>query len=98
MATGLYINSINTKAEAEAIKGQEYAQTTVVIEVDEVNHIVTCEDFNGVLWQFYSYDEWFIGDIATMIMNNNDTPIIYDDIIVHIMYDGYIDGWVERWS
>lgn len=73
--------------------GREYAQMTVVVEVDRVNDEVICKDFNGVLWAFCGCDDWAEGDIATMIMNDNGTPIIYDDVIVHINYDGWLDGW-----
>lgn len=76
-----------------ATQGKEYAQMTVVVDVDMHNDIVTCKDFNGMLWQFYGCDDWAIGDIATMIMNDNGTQLIFDDTIVSVRYDGWIDGW-----
>ncbi len=76
-----------------ALNGREYAQMTVVVEIDSENDEVVCEDFNGMLWAFSGCEEWQVGDIATMIMNDNGTPLIYDDVIVHINYDGWLDGW-----
>jgi len=68
---------------------KEYATCATVIEVDKENNIVTVEDFNGNLWEFEGCEDWLEGDIAAMIMNNNGTQYIYDDIIESVRYCGY---------
>ncbi len=70
-----------------------YPMTTKVVELDRENDVVTCEDFNGFLWQFEGCEDWQEGDICSMIMNDNGTPKIFDDEIVSVKYDGYFEGW-----
>ena len=71
----------------------EYALTTVVVELDQENDEVICADFNGNEWAFTEIGDWMIGDIAAMIMDNNNTDIIYDDEIVSVKYNGRINGF-----
>ena len=75
-----------------APKGEQYAMTTVVVELDENNDEVICIDFNGNEWVFEGVEDWTIGDIASMVMNDCGTPIVYDDEIVSVKYGGWIDG------
>ena len=70
-----------------------YPMTTKVVELDRENDVVTCEDFNGFLWQFDGCEDLQEGDICSMIMNDNGTPKIFDDEIVSVKYDGYFEGW-----
>ena len=46
------------------------------------------EDFNGNIWIFEGIEDWFIGDICAMMMDNNGTDIIYDDIIISVQCCG----------
>lgn len=62
---------------------KEYPLTTIVVELDKANDIVVCEDFNGNLWEFYETDDWFVGDICSIIMNDNGTDDIRDDVIIY---------------
>ena len=70
-----------------------YALTTVVAEVDREYNTVYCVDFNGEKWAFYGCEDWAEGDIATMVMYNNGTSIIYDDVILSAKYCGWFEGW-----
>ena len=70
-----------------------YPMTTIVVDLDHENDVVTCKDFNGYLWQFEGCEDWQEGDICSMIMSDNGTPKIFDDEIVSIKYDGYFEGW-----
>ena len=73
--------------------GKEYAQMTVVVEVNREADEVVCKDFNGMLWVFTGCEDWAEGDIAAMIMNDMGTELIFDDEIVSVKYDGWIEGW-----
>lgn len=73
-------------------KGEQYAMTTVVVELDENNDKVICIDFNGNEWVFEGVEDWTIGDIASMVMNDCGTSIVYDDKIVSVKYGGWLDG------
>lgn len=71
-----------------------YALTTVVEKVDREKDTVTCMDFNGNLWEFYGAEDWQKDDIASLLMYDNNTPeTIYDDIIVNVRYDGWMDDF-----
>ena len=67
-----------------------YPATFVVSAVDLYNNLVFLVDFNGNEWSISGVEDWAEGDIASAIMSDNGTPIIYDDRIVDIRYSGYI--------
>ncbi len=69
---------------------ERYALTTYVVEVDRDNDIVTCEDYNGNLWEFYGCEDWEVGDCASLLMNDQGTPSIYDDAIEDTHYSAWI--------
>ena len=73
-----------------------YPTTAVISNVCEVevetekNYWLTLEDFNGNKWAYISEDgDWLEGDIASLIMCDNGTEKIEDDIIVYVKYSGY---------
>lgn len=70
-----------------------YPMTTIVTEVNYNSDEVTCTDFNGNKWVFTGCEDWLEGDICSMIMCDNGTETIYDDIIISEHYDGWFDGW-----
>lgn len=81
--------SLNVHAKEQS---NLYAITTVVIDYQD--GILYCEDFNGMVWTIEcEQEDWMIGDICSMVMDNNDTDIIYDDIIVTYKYDGFVSNW-----
>lgn len=82
-----------TLAFISCLKPTHYALTTVVVELDTENDVVTCEDFNGNLWEFEGCEDWTIGDIASLLMSNRGTEKIYDDTIIDTRYSGYFEGW-----
>ena len=72
---------------AHAVETREYyALTTEVVEIDRAADIVTCEDSNGNLWEFYGVEDWEIGDCASLLMDTCGTATIYDDAICGTTY------------
>lgn len=71
----------------------QYAKTAKIIEVNRITDTVTCEDYNGNLWEFTECEDWEVGDIAALLMNNNGTENIYDDTIVEVRYCGALERW-----
>ena len=67
--------------------GTYYALTTVVVEVDRDNDTVTCEDYNGHLWEFYGCEDWEIGDLCNLVMFDCGTAEVTDDVIVRATYE-----------
>lgn len=68
-----------------------YPQATIVSEVSETG-LVTTVDASGEIWQFFD-DGWMPGDICAMIMSDESTPEIWDDIIVSKSYSGNIENY-----
>lgn len=89
------INKANANAEsAESEKLYDietiYPLSTVVTDVNYDTDIVTCTDFNGNEWTFEGCEDWQEGDRASLLMFNNDTEIIYDDVILKAHYNGWV--------
>ena len=65
-----------------------YPLTTIVTEINPEIDVVSITDNNGFVWQFYGVEDWEEGDICSVIMNDNGTENIFDDIIVTTRYGG----------
>lgn len=72
-----------------------YPTTTVVTEVN--TETVKVKTFSGIEYTMPNEEEdWFEGDIASLIMEENGTPNdITDDTVVVARYSGWIDNWKE---
>ena len=73
-----------------------YPTTTIISNVCEVEvetekkYQLILEDFNGNKWSYISEDgDCFKGDIMSLIMCDNGTEDIEDDIIIYARYSGY---------
>ena len=86
--------SISTLFIGRAVQKATYNQHTyplsTVIECVNGNEITT-KDFNGNLWTFTdNTEDWYKGDICSLIMHDNYTDIIYDDTIIKAQYSGFV--------
>lgn len=72
---------------------EQYPTTMIVNELDYNENMVICIDFNGNEWAFEEIEDWRIGDIASMIMDDMGTELIYDDTIIMVRYSGYMEGF-----
>jgi len=70
-----------------------YPQTFIVDGINREKGLLILADFNGDEWGYLDVDDFKVGDVVAAIMNDNDTPNIYDDDIITIRYTGYIEGW-----
>ena len=73
-----------------------YPTTTIISNVCEVEvetekkYWLTLKDFNDNKWAYISEDgDWLEGDIINLIMCDNGTEAIEDDIIIYARYSGY---------
>ena len=55
---------------------------SVIEELDKVSVI----DGDGEVFQFYGMEDWLVNDDCIMLMDNNGTSDIKDDIIVKTIY------------
>lgn len=83
-------NNSNSNIEVKQTnKTQDYyPMSTTVREVDRKKDIVTVENNNGEQFQFTGVEDWQLGDICSLMLDNNGTENIYDDIIIKTIYDG----------
>lgn len=82
---------VQYEAGTNDIMSRVYPLCSIVIEVNHTENYIAIEDFTGNVWEWEGVEDWHEGDIAAMIMHDNNTEIIYDDIIMDIAYN----GWVE---
>ena len=95
--SSLIIGTVASITSCQPQKEVGYYPTTTVIsnvcevEVDtEKKYWLTLEDFNGNAWGYISEDgDWLEGDIVNLIMCDNGTEKIEDDIIIYARYSGY---------
>lgn len=73
-----------------------YPMTAVVCAVDYKADVVTMRDFNGNLWEFEGCEDWLVNDVVACIMSDNGTSIIFDDEIIDMHYEGWLEGWLEN--
>ena len=66
-----------------------YPETARVISLDCMKDIVTIETFNGFCFAFNGCDGWEIDDCCALIMDDNGTELVYDDIIIMAEYSAW---------
>lgn len=75
-----------------------YSTTTLVHDVDYETDTVTIRTFSGIEYQFTGCEDWFEGDICSVIMDKNGTPEVYDDIILQTRYAGWVEEDKNLWK
>lgn len=70
-----------------------YPLTTVVTEIN--NDTVTVKDSNGNLLSFDGAEDWEINDSCVLIMNDNNTKDIRDDVIISTRYQGRMESKIS---
>lgn len=78
-------------AGAQGFPVNYYPKTAVVVAFGVRDDLVVAEDANGQRWCFTGIEDYCIGDMVSMIMDDMGTDIIYDDEIVNVRYSGYWD-------
>lgn len=67
-----------------------YPAVGVVYELIQETDTVVFEDYNGNLWLMEGIEDWKVGDIGALLMDDMETASIYDDEILEARYAGYI--------
>ena len=68
-----------------------YPQAFVVGGIEDDALILVDGNENEWIWE--GVEDYAIGDVVAAIMDDNNTTIIYDDMIMMIRYAGYMEGW-----
>ena len=61
-----------------------YPMDTVVREIDYDNNIVIVENNDGELFSFFGTDSFKVNDSCALLMYDNTTSDITDDVIIQI--------------
>lgn len=89
LAHACYLEGKHTGADE--MMSHVYPMSGIVTEINRQEDRVIVTDSTGNKWEFNGAEDWHTGDIAAMIMEDNGTEEIYDDEIIDVQYD----GWVE---
>lgn len=78
----------------------EYPDCGLIIGFDFTADLVIYQTQNGNIFSFHGIDDFFVGDLVAVIMNDAGTPEVKDDIVVNVRYVGWIDeacfdDWVK---
>lgn len=84
-ALALVLVSLFSVASAEI-----YPAVGVVTDLDYEHDLVIFEDYNQNLWIFEGIEDWDIGDISALLMDDMETESIYDDMILLARYAGFM--------
>lgn len=70
-----------------------YSNTMIVnevIDLEDDTQVIVLEDYNGNIWEYETDStDLFKNDCVSVILDNMNTPIIYDDEIVSIRYNAW---------
>lgn len=70
-----------------------YPLSTTVTEIK--NDTVTVEDATGNIWSFDGAEDWQINDSCALIMDDNSTKDIRDDVIISTRYQGRMESKIS---
>lgn len=73
-----------TAIQAKTHKSHLYPAAGTVRSTYKKENVVSVKLKNGVIFEFYAEDirEWHKGDLCAMIIDNNGTKAIYDDMVI----------------
>lgn len=74
----------STAIQAKAHKSHLYPAAGIVRATYKKSSVVSVKLKNGVIFEFYAEDvkDWHKGDLCAMIIDNNGTKAIYDDMVI----------------
>ena len=73
-------------ATTEICGYEMYSSCGFVTEI--ADGLITVEDMDGNLWQFMGTDDWEVGDLCSMILSDEGTIEVYDDVILSYQNHG----------
>jgi len=71
-----------------------HPKAMIIVAVDREADIVTLSTCSGLLYEFYGVQDYEEGDIVALIMDDNGTEDVRDDIILAHQYC----GWPEKFD
>lgn len=87
-AAAIIEKTMDKPDEANRLDGI-YPKSGTVIAVNHDEDTVTFADHRGDVWSFYGAEDWMEGDRIAVIMDDNGTPVILDDLVISARYEGH---------
>lgn len=72
-----------------------YAMTAIVTGLDSESDTVVVKNSVGLTWEFSGIEDYLIGDVVSMVMDNKGTDIVFDDEILSVRYSGFVAADLE---
>ena len=73
-----------------AIPDATYPHTAQVVGLNYHTDTVIVKTATGIFYSFYGTEDYMIGDLVSLTMDNSATPDnVIDDVIVEVRYSGY---------
>lgn len=85
-----------TVGKGNVSESEIYPRAMEIVEFERETDTVVCVDAVGLEWAFYGIEDWDIGDLVIVMLDNNGTPnTMTDDIITDTIFSGYRcpDSW-----
>ena len=90
LACWMILNDVINKTINEpAARLHTYALTGVVVELTAKSNEVVVEDYNGNLWAFCGIEDWQVGDCASLLMDDQGTDSVLDDVVLSARYSAW---------
>lgn len=92
------LSFLTTQKNPGAVKAQSetYPMAGIITDLDAKNDLVTVSTGTGLLYDFYGVEDYAVGDIIAMTMDNNGTAdSVLDDKIIAARYAGW-SGALEK--
>lgn len=64
-----------------------YAKVAIVTDLNKDDDVVTVTDSSGYMWEFSGCEDWMLNDYCSMVMYDNNTALIFDDVIIDVKYE-----------
>ena len=86
----LVVATIDIGVKANEPAHKLYPRAMEIVEFEHDTDTVVCVDAVGLEWAFYGIEDWDIGDLIIVMLDNNGTPnTMVDDIITDTIFSGY---------
>lgn len=69
-----------------------YPATMVVTEINRATDVITMETATGHMYEMTGAEDYMVGDLVSLIMDDKGTQEIADDAILDARYSGW---WIE---
>lgn len=93
LVASLVLSPTMHDVKGEIALNRAYTSTMIVTNITDLEddtQVIELEDYNGNVWEYETDStDLFIDDCVSVLMDNMETPIIYDDEVIMLNYDAW---------